>query len=294
MRLVAPVVRLTNRRGTGGRGKVTSSLSVRTCWRGAFPALPLLLLPLVLAVRELHERTQNREREGGHASGSFEIGAPELLRLVPHELCPLRHSTLLLLAARCRFGELGLECESVLHLAEALSHRGQQLSASELRRVAEPPLPHLIDEVFGNWIRGEHQLYKVRNLEVVLVWRCPHREQTDRIELVDDGTHGRVSRRRSSVVGHPSILVPARMVELDARPKQQRISTGPCPEGAGGGGSRTVTDPAFWDRHQRPPRPGQSLTIKAEGQPGIKRTHAMAAGVADRIWPLTELAALLD
>lgn len=41
-------------------------------------------------------------------------------------------------------------------------------------------------------------------------------------------------------------------------------------------------------------RPHQSLTIKAEGQPGIKRTPAMAAGVSDRIWSLTDLAVLLD
>ncbi len=41
-------------------------------------------------------------------------------------------------------------------------------------------------------------------------------------------------------------------------------------------------------------RPHQSLTIKQEGKPGIKRTPAMAAGVSNRIWSLTDIAALLD
>jgi IS1 family transposase len=41
-------------------------------------------------------------------------------------------------------------------------------------------------------------------------------------------------------------------------------------------------------------RPHQSLTIKREGKPGIKRTPAMAAGVSSRIWSATDIAALLD
>ncbi len=41
-------------------------------------------------------------------------------------------------------------------------------------------------------------------------------------------------------------------------------------------------------------RPHQSLTIKREGKPGIKRTPAMAAGVSNRIWSATDIAALLD
>ncbi len=41
-------------------------------------------------------------------------------------------------------------------------------------------------------------------------------------------------------------------------------------------------------------RPHQSLTIRLEDQPNIKRTPAMAAGVSDRIWSLTDIASLLD
>jgi hypothetical protein len=41
-------------------------------------------------------------------------------------------------------------------------------------------------------------------------------------------------------------------------------------------------------------RPHQSLTIKREGLPAIKRTPAMAAGVEGRIWSVTDIAALLD
>lgn len=38
----------------------------------------------------------------------------------------------------------------------------------------------------------------------------------------------------------------------------------------------------------------QSLTIKREGQAGIKRTPAMAAGVAEHPWSVTQVAQLLD
>jgi IS1 family transposase len=41
-------------------------------------------------------------------------------------------------------------------------------------------------------------------------------------------------------------------------------------------------------------RPHQTLTVKAEGQPSRKRTPAMAAGVSDRVWSLTDIAGLLD
>jgi hypothetical protein len=41
-------------------------------------------------------------------------------------------------------------------------------------------------------------------------------------------------------------------------------------------------------------RTRQSLTIKREGQSGIKRTPAMAASVADHPWSVTQVAALLD
>ena len=41
-------------------------------------------------------------------------------------------------------------------------------------------------------------------------------------------------------------------------------------------------------------RPHTALTIKREGQPGIKRTPAMAAGVTDHIWTLQEIAGLLE
>lgn len=41
-------------------------------------------------------------------------------------------------------------------------------------------------------------------------------------------------------------------------------------------------------------RPHQSLTIKQDGRSGIKRTPAMAAGVEDRVWSVTDIAGLLD
>jgi IS1 family transposase len=41
-------------------------------------------------------------------------------------------------------------------------------------------------------------------------------------------------------------------------------------------------------------RPHSSLSIAQEDGPAVKRTPAMAAGVADHIWTLTEIAALLD
>jgi hypothetical protein len=39
-------------------------------------------------------------------------------------------------------------------------------------------------------------------------------------------------------------------------------------------------------------RPHKSLTIKAEDGGSIKQTPAMATGVADHVWTLTEVAAL--
>ncbi len=41
-------------------------------------------------------------------------------------------------------------------------------------------------------------------------------------------------------------------------------------------------------------RPHQSLAIDNENGPRTKRTPAMAAGVADHIWTLREIAALLE
>jgi hypothetical protein len=40
--------------------------------------------------------------------------------------------------------------------------------------------------------------------------------------------------------------------------------------------------------------PDQSLTLRFEDASSIKRTPAMAAGVSNRIWSLTDIAALLD
>jgi IS1 family transposase len=48
------------------------------------------------------------------------------------------------------------------------------------------------------------------------------------------------------------------------------------------------------DMHYNFARPHQTLTVKAEGQPSRKRTPAMAAGVSDRVWSLTDIAGLLD
>jgi hypothetical protein len=39
-------------------------------------------------------------------------------------------------------------------------------------------------------------------------------------------------------------------------------------------------------------RPHTSLSVPQEDGPAIKQTPAMAAGVADRVWTLTEIAEL--
>jgi hypothetical protein len=41
-------------------------------------------------------------------------------------------------------------------------------------------------------------------------------------------------------------------------------------------------------------RPHKALTVPTEDGPAIKQTPAMAAGVTDHVWPLQDIAALLD